>query len=75
MLFAEGYDDAILGVVEIHGVLVVAYDAHQVVRTLRTRHAMSLEDAEEFFAYNIAGSYIGECSPVFVQRIPLHKAK
>ena len=67
MLFIDGHDDAIIGVADRDGDDVVVYDIKKIVRRLRQRDGMSKEDAEEFFAYNIAAANVGERSPFYVQ--------
>jgi hypothetical protein len=69
LLFADGHDDAILGVTERDGLTLVVYDVRKLIHLLRTRDGMSSEEAEEFFDYNIAGSWQGEQTPIFVRRI------
>lgn len=69
LLFAEGYDDAIMGIAELNGTASVVYDSAKVVKILRSRDGMTRADAEEFFAYNVAGAFLGESSPIFLQRI------
>lgn len=48
---------------------MVVYDTKKIVKRLRQRDDMSKEDAEEFFAYNIASTYMGTKSPIFVRSI------
>ena len=69
LLFADGYDDAIMGIAELNGTASVVYDSAKVVKILRSRDGMTRADAEEFFAYNVAGAFLGESSPIFLQRI------
>jgi hypothetical protein len=69
LMFADGYDEAILGIAELNGNASVVYDRAKVIKILRHRDGMTQADAEEFFAYNIAGAFMGESSPVFLQRI------
>lgn len=69
LLFADGYDDAIMGIAELNGIASVVYDIEKVVKILRRRDGMTRADAEEFFAYNVAGALLGESSPIFLQRI------
>ena len=70
-MFADGYDDAIMGIAELNGIASVDYDSEKVVKILRRRDGMTRADAEEFFAYNVAGAFLGESSPIFLQRIRL----
>lgn len=69
LLFADGHDDAILGIAERDGVSVVVYDVRKLIHLLRTSDGMSSEEAWEFFEYNIAGAWMGERTPIFVRRI------
>ena len=69
LLFADGYDDAILGIAELNGIASVVYDSRKVVKILRRRDGMIRADAEEFFAYNVAGAFLAESSLIFLQRI------
>ncbi|MBK7657003.1 MAG: hypothetical protein IPJ18_20260 [Betaproteobacteria bacterium] len=69
ILFADGYDDAILGVAEWDGVWRVVYDVERILRILRKRDGMTRDEAEEFYAFNIAGASMGERTPVFMVRV------
>lgn len=69
LLFADGHDDAILGIAERDGVTLVVYDIRKLIHLLRTRDGMRSEEAEEFFEYNIAACWQGEQTPIFVRRI------
>ena len=67
LLFVEGHDKAIMGVTERDGVALVVYDGGKILRRLRKRDGMSKDEADEFFAYNIAGTWMGEQTPIFVR--------
>lgn len=69
LLFAEGYDDAIVGIGDRNGEEIVVYDAVKVIRILRRRDRMSLDEAEEFFSFNVAGAWVGDRTPLFLRRI------
>ena len=59
------YDDAIIGVVERAGSSpVIAYDTEKVLEVLE--RSMSIEEAQEYFEYNILGAYLGEKTPVYI---------
>lgn len=64
-LFADGFDDAIIGYGERCGLSVVLYDARICIEILMDRDGMTDEEAEEFFNYNVLGSYVGEMTPIF----------
>jgi len=67
LLFADGFDDAIIGVGNRCGQpAVVAYDVSKVIDILMTRDGMSHEEATEFFDFNIGGAWMGELTPVWI---------
>lgn len=65
LLFADGYDDAILGVIHRDGVNIVVYDRTKVLQILEKD--MSPEDAVDFFEFNVAGAYVGPQTPIFLE--------
>jgi hypothetical protein len=59
------YDDAIIGVMErAGGSPVIAYDTQKILEILE--RSMPMEDAQEFFEYNILGAYMGDRTPVYI---------
>lgn len=67
LLLADGYDDCILGVSFEFGRLPrVAYDRGKMIEKLMA-DGCSWEDAEEFFEFNIAGAYVGERTPAYIE--------
>lgn len=59
------FDEAIIGVAERIGQEpVVAYDTTKLVEILS--RSMSVDEAYEFFDFNILGAYVGEKTPMFV---------
>lgn len=65
-LLADGFDDAILGVAERCGQpTLVAYDRCRCIDILEAQ-GMSREDAEEYFEFNVAGAWVGEQTPVWI---------
>ena len=69
LLTADGFDDAIIGIGRQFNKHVVVYDTDVVIQTLITRDNMTLDDAMEFFEYNIVGAYVGENTPMFMERV------
>ena len=65
-LSMKGYDDCIVGICHFYSGHVVAYDRKKVIEKLMKRDGMTIEEAEEFFEYNIRGSYAGDNTPVFL---------
>tara|TARA_R100000781_G_scaffold2704_2_gene4246 strand:+ start:1421 stop:1678 length:258 start_codon:yes stop_codon:yes gene_type:complete len=63
MLFADGYDDAIIGYTD-GGIAV--YSIESIITIMVTQEDMTHEDALDHFYYNVAGSYVGEYTPIYV---------
>ena len=61
----EEFDEAIIGVAERIGQsAVVAYDTTKLVEVLS--RTMSVDEAYEYFEFNILGAYVGERTPMFI---------
>lgn len=69
IVFADGYDTAIIGICWREGYPCVAYDIDRVIAILKKRDGMTRDEAEEFFEFNISGAWIGEGTPIFIKRI------
>lgn len=68
MLFADGFDDALIGYMERAGMPSIAcYDKFKCIEILADD--MSYEDASEYFYFNVLGAYVGENTPCFLTRI------
>lgn len=66
MLFADGFDEAIIGIVERAGQPTVAlYDTRKCIKILMDEDGMSYDEALEYFEFNILGSYMGKNTPAF----------
>lgn len=63
-LLADGFDDAIIGISSGSSPKAV-YSVNKVIEILM-KEGMSHEEAIEHFDFNIAGSYAGEKTPIFV---------
>ena len=66
LICADGFDDAILGVVERFNNAFVVYDRARVIHTLMRRDGMTEDEAEEFYSINIVGAWVGEETPGFL---------
>ena len=71
LLKADGFDEAIIGVVERIGVQAICYDQEKVIDILIERDGMDYEEAVEYFEFNIAGAWVGESTPFFLQKMDL----
>jgi hypothetical protein len=65
LLKLDGFDEAILGVVERIGLQAICYDTHKVIEILMKD--MTEEEAWEYYSYNMLGAYVGESTPVFLE--------
>ena len=70
LLFADGYDDAIVGITNRFGQeSVVLYDRSRILETLVTQDGMTYEEALEFFDFNIIGAWMGDRTPAYADLI------
>ena len=68
MLFADGFDDALVGYIERACMPSIAcYDKDKCIEILA--NDMTYEEAVEYFYFNTAGAYVGENTPCFFTRI------
>lgn len=69
VLFADGFDEALIGFVNIagpNGVYETAlYDRDICIRILIERDGMTDEEAVEYFEYNVANAYVGKGTPAY----------
>jgi hypothetical protein len=69
---AVGYDDCIVGVTcpsgfgEGDSEPRVVYNRRKIIDKLMSEDGMDEEEAEEFFSFNIIGSYVGKQTPVYI---------
>lgn len=67
-MIADGLDEAIIGVATMtNGVRRVVYSTPKCIEIF-VKDGMSEEEAEEYFEHNTLGSYIGEQTPIFIER-------
>jgi len=65
LLFADGFDDALIGIGQRFTDYFLVYDYAKVIAALR-RDGMDAEDAEEYFTFNVVGAWVGDATPCFV---------
>jgi len=75
-LLADGFEDAIIGIGGQHGSnMVVIYDRDKCIEILAEQFSQeeNCEDpyleAADYFGYNTECAYVGENTPIFMQRI------
>ena len=66
-LFADGFDDAIIGYDAV-GFRVV-YDYDKCSDILIKRDGMTKHEAHEFMEFNVVGAFVGDFTPLFVNQI------
>ena len=62
-LKADGYDHCVIGIDSKHRLV---YSIEKTLETLEKD--MPIEEATEFFYYNIEGAYAGEYTPLFIHQ-------
>ena len=67
VLFADGFDDAIIGLIRSFNEYKVLYDTDKVISILSK--TMTEDEAVEYFEFNIIGSYMGENTPAFTENV------
>jgi hypothetical protein len=65
LIFWEGFDKAIVGVIEVEGVVKVVYSESKCFEVLQKW--MTKEEAIEYFHTNMACSYLGEYTPIHLR--------
>ena len=66
MLFADGYDGAIEGVVWDGERTRVGYRMESVLEILMDQ-GMTYDEASEYFDFNVAGSHVGVYTPLYLE--------
>ena len=69
LLTLDGFDEAIMGVVERIDLQVVCYNKTKILNILMKE--MSHQEAIEYYEFNILGAYMGEATPVYLEMMPL----
>jgi len=68
VLKADGFDNCVIGLCEsANGQTVIAYDKQKMIKTMVDRDGITYEEAEEYYDYNILGSYMGSSTPVYIE--------
>lgn len=76
LLFADGLDEALVGVVSRFGMEPVAvYDRDKVIEMFRLQHEdpeseEAYVEAWEHFGFNVIGAWVGDRTPAYVKLLP-----
>ena len=68
ILLADGLDEAFIGIGWQFNTPLAMYDRDKCIEILESQ-GMTPDEAQEYFYYNTQGAYVGEQTPVFVERI------
>ena len=69
LIILDGFDEAIIGVVERINLLAVCYDKNKILKILM--RDMNEIEAIEYYEFNILGAYMGEHTPVYLDVMEL----
>ena len=68
VLIADGFDKAIMGIVERSGMNpVVLYNKNKCIDIMIKRDKMTESEAIDFYYYNIVGAHMGDYTPCFAE--------
>ena len=69
-LLFDGFEDALVGIAcQQYKPALAVYDRAKCVEILCARDGMTHEDAEEFFAFNTEGAWLGPNTPLILTRL------
>jgi len=67
ILLADGFENAFLGIGRQFGEPVAIYDREKCLDILM-EDGMNYEEANDYFSFNVEGSYVGEQTPIFLEK-------
>jgi hypothetical protein len=73
MLLADGFEDAYVGVAYVFNRAIAVYDLDKCIEVLIKRDGMGIEEATEYFEFNVLGAYMGKDTPAFLERLTLEE--
>ena len=68
ILFADGFDSAIIGVAIGNDTGRVIYDCDKMVESFINENGCTYEEAIEFLEFNTFCAYVGEHTPIYLWR-------
>tara|TARA_R110000851_G_scaffold220968_1_gene373795 strand:+ start:69 stop:347 length:279 start_codon:yes stop_codon:yes gene_type:complete len=66
LLFADGFDDAIVGVSSGMDEPRVVYDIDKMIDILIKEHSMEGQEAIEFLEFNTIFAWVGDKTPIYI---------
>jgi len=67
-LLADGLDEAFIGIGWQFNTPLAVYDRDKCIEILESQ-GMTPEEAQEYFYFNTQGAYVGEQTPIFIEKI------
>jgi len=72
MLIADGFDEAVIGVVSVSGQPDrICYDYQKCCEILMEREGWSVHDAEDWMQHNVVCAYVGGGTPAYLYLMSL----
>lgn len=71
ILLMDGFDEALMGYAQRVGDPAIAIYDREICIQILSRD-MSVEEAEEYFEFNVVGAWVGDGTPCFLVRPPLN---
>jgi hypothetical protein len=72
LLLCDGLEKAFLGVCYRFGQSPIAiYDQDKILKIYQDRDGMTLDEAHEYFEFNVIGAWVGDRTPAFMSRMSL----
>ena len=68
VLLADTFESAFIGIGRQFGNPISVYDREKCIQILEEQ-GMSRDEAEEYFSFNTEGAWVGEQTPIFLERI------
>ena len=68
ILLADGLDEAFIGIGWQFNTPIAMYDRDKCIEILESQ-GMTPDEAQEYFYFNTQGAYVGEQTPIFLERI------
>lgn len=68
IFLADGLDEAFIGIGWQFNTPLAVYDRDKCIEILESQ-GMTPEEAQEYFYFNTQGAYVGEQTPIFLERI------
>jgi hypothetical protein len=68
ILLADGFENAFMGLMSHNGHTVAVYSRWDCILELQRKNDWTWTDSEEYFNFNVECAYVGDYTPVFMDR-------